>query len=307
MTEDPSTRKEEFTLPVIKLEEDQAIIDYTPTKHGKHKNKELRTLRSNGSNTSTPRGSSTSQQMGIPGGTTRRRRSSSRASSKNLKSSTDISPASMIFRNLLILEDDLRRQAHEQKVLKWQFTLFLSGLMGVAGFSFYEMYFSSEGVQGLYKVILQFILIFIMVTVVLFHLSGEYRRTIVIPRKFFTSTNKGIRQFNVKLVKVKSSISDRVIDVVRRLSRKIAKFNLCLLRKALPERFVHTNYLYKFWSSVAIRSQPRIGAVDVKLVLNPRAFSAEIREGWEIYRDEFWAREGARRRKQVYEMSPKKE
>lgn len=58
-----------------------------------------------------------------------------------------------------------------------------------------------------------------------------------------------------------------------------------------------TNAVVQFWVGVAIRSQPRIGAVDVKLILNPRAFNAEIREGWEIYRDEFWAREGARRRK----------
>lgn len=69
---------------------------------------------------------------------------------------------------------------------------------------------------------------------------------------------------------------------------------------------VEESWIIRFWNSVALRSQPRIGACDVKLVLNPRAFSAEIREGWEIYRDEFWAREGARRRKLVNETSPRK-
>ncbi|AET38335.1 Nem1-Spo7 phosphatase regulatory subunit SPO7 Ecym_2622 [Eremothecium cymbalariae DBVPG len=237
----------------------------------------------------------------------RRRRSSSRASSKNLKSTTDISPASKIFRNLLILEDDLRRQAKEQKLLKWQFTLFLSSLMGVAGFAFYELYFSQESVQGLYRMMLQFLFMFIMITVILFHLSGEYRRTIVIPRKFFTNTNKGIRQFNVKLVKVKSSVSDMIADIVRYISRKVAWTSMRILRIILPISYLETTWIYQLWRSVAIRSQPRIGAVDVKLVLYPRAFSAEIREGWEIYRDEFWAREGARRRKLVNQISPKRD
>lgn len=148
-------------------------------------------------------------------------------------------------------------------------------------------------------------LAFISITVVLFHISGQYKRTIVIPRRFFTSTNKGIRQFNVKLVKVQSTWDEKYTDSVRFVSRTIAYGNIYCLK-----RFVwlkDDNTIVKFWKSVTIQSQPRIGAVDVKLVLNPRAFSAEIREGWEIYRDEFWAREGARRRKQADELRPKSE
>lgn len=225
-----------------------------------------------------------------------RRRSNSRTSSdKNVKSSSDISSASKIFRNLLILEDDLRNQARKQKILKWEFTFFLSSLAGVAGFAFYELYVNTEGVPGLYRFMLQFLLLFIAITVALFHLGGEYRRTIIIPRRFFTSTNKGIRQFNLKLVKVHSSWNERFTDLVRFISHHTAYTNIYILTKTL--RLSNGNALVTFWKSVTIRSQPRIGAVDVKLVLNPRAFSAEVREGWEIYRDEFWAREGARRRK----------
>ncbi|CAI4054321.1 hypothetical protein N7582_000055 [Saccharomyces uvarum] len=235
-----------------------------------------------------------------------RKRSGSKTSSvKNTRNSSNISPASMIFRNLLILEDDLRRQAHEQKVLKWQFTLFLASMAGVGAFTFYELYFTTDYIKGFHRVILQFTLSFISITVVLFHISGQYRRTIVIPRRFFTSTNKGIRQFNVKLVKVQSTWDEKYTDSVRFVSRTIAYGNIYCLK-----RFVwlkDDNTIVKFWKSVTIQSQPRIGAVDVKLVLNPRAFSAEIREGWEIYRDEFWAREGARRRKQADELRPKSE
>lgn len=229
---------------------------------------------------------------------TERKRSNSRTSSgRNVKSSNDISSASKIFRNLLILEDDLRNQAHKQKVLKWQFTIFLSCLMGVAGFSFYELYFTGGSVRGLHRYALQFVLLFIAVTVALFHLGGEYRRTIVIPRKFFTSTNKGIRQFNIKLVKVHSTWNEKFTDFVRFTSRNVAHLNISVLTGLF--RLSESNTLVTFWTSVTVRSQPRIGAVDVKLVLNPRSFSAEVREGWEIYRDEFWAREGARRRSQA--------
>lgn len=225
-----------------------------------------------------------------------RKRSNSKTSSdKNVKSSSDISSASKIFRNLLILEDDLRNQARRQKILKWEFTLFLSSLAGVAGFAFYELYVSTEGVSGLHRFMLQFLLLFIAITVALFHLGGEYRRTIIIPRRFFTSTNKGIRQFNLKLVKVHSTWTEQFTDLVRFVSRHTAYPNIYILTKVL--RLSERNAIVTFWKSVTIRSQPRIGAVDVKLVLNPRAFSAEVREGWEIYRDEFWAREGARRRK----------
>lgn len=290
--EESMRAKEPF--PVVRIEEFSEGNDDTPSKPRKRSPR-----RSARSVTPQPSGSSSGNSL------TRRRRSSSRTSSKNLRSTTDISPASMIFRNLLILEDDLRRQAREQKALKWYFTLFLSALTGIAASAFYELYFSQDEVKGLYKVVLQFLLLFIMITVVLFHLSGEYKRTIVIPRKFFTSTNKGIRQFNVKLVKVKSTFSDRVIDLVRCVCRNAAYANLRVLRKVLPDSLIVRSGIGKFWKSVALRSQPRIGAVDVKLVLNPRAFGAEIREGWEIYRDEFWAREGARRRKHVNEMSPK--
>ncbi|CDO95697.1 unnamed protein product [Kluyveromyces dobzhanskii CBS 2104] len=234
----------------------------------------------------------------------RRRRSSSRASSKNLKSS-EISPISMIFRNLLILEDDLRHQSKGQRALKWQFTLFLAGLAGIAAFSFYELYFSSDRVTGLYRIGLQFLLIFISVTIVLFHLSGEYKRTMVMPRRFLVNANKGMRQFNVKLVKVKSTWLQNYADTIRSIVRRIAKWNMKLLvTMGAPD-----TSLYAFWSSLSIRCLPRLGAMDVKLVLNAKAFSAEIREGWEIYRDEFWRRETVRRRKQESQNNtpPKRE
>ena len=95
-------------------------------------------------------------------------------------------------------------------------------------------------------------------------------------------------------MKVHSSWDENFTDLVRFITRNVALVQLWILRHIFK---CGDNIVIRFWDNVRIRSQPRIGAVDVKLVLNPKAFSAEVREGWEIYRDEFWAREGARRRK----------
>lgn len=244
-----------------------------------------------------------------------RKRSNSRTSSgtRTVRNSAKISPASKIFRNLLILEDDLRRQAREQKRLRWQYTSFYSILMGIAGFVVYELYFTTDFVppeqiyhwpgthqnnrnnngKSLYLFMLQLTLVFVISTVFLFYISGQYRRTIILPRRFFNSTNKGIKEFNLRLVKVHSSWDEKFTDLVRFISENVALIQLWILHRIFKS---NDNAVIQFWNNVKIRSQPRIGAVDVKLVLNPRAFSAEVREGWEIYRDEFWAREGARRR-----------
>lgn len=230
--------------------------------------------------------------------TTHRRRSTSKESSiRSRRNSAHISPTSMIFRNLLIMEDDLRNQARYQKILRWQYTFFVSILAGVAGFSIYELHFSDVVMKGIYRFFLQFTVCFIPVTLALFHLSGQYRRTMIIPKRFYASTNKGIRQFNIRLVKVPSTWDESLTDKIRLLTDMIADSGLWTCEKVL--KLGKSTMIVRFWNRVKISGQPRIGATDVKIVLNPRAFSAEIREGWEIYRDEFWAREGARRRKIV--------
>lgn len=248
-----------------------------------------------------------------------RKRSNSRTSSgtKAVRNPSSISPASKIFRNLLILEDGFRQQAREQRRLRWQYTAFYSTLMGIAGFVVYELYFTQAFIPieenhyhwpgtttknhhtshntSLYRFILQMTLVFVIITVFLFYISGQYRRTIILPRRFFNSSNKGIKQFNLKLVKVHSSWDEKFTDLVRFISENVALIQLYILKRIFK---MNDNVVTQFWENVKIRAQPRIGAVDVKLVLNPRAFTAEVREGWEIYRDEFWAREGARRRKE---------
>lgn len=240
-------------------------------------------------------------------GSSRRRKSdSSERSNRSVRSSSihkdKISPTTKIFRNLLILEESLRQQSQDQRSLRRKFTAFLAILTGLAGFAFYSLYFSDINPSQLVKVMLQFMFFFILITLVLFNLSGEYRRTIIIPRRFFTSTNKGLRQLNLRLVKVKSPITDRIIDWARAIMMSIVQFDQQVLdHTGFFKSTKAGKWVKKNLRILEIRAQPRVGATDVKLVLNPRAFNAEIREAWELYRDEFWAREGSRRRHSISE------
>lgn len=98
-------------------------------------------------------------------------------------------------------------------------------------------------------------------TLVLFYMTGEYTRTISRPRKFLVTANKGIRQLNVRLVKVKARAFNRILGCLR-------------------------------WKQ---RCAYRCGVEHVKLVLNPRVFSTASREQWELYRNQFWDLESVRR------------
>lgn len=101
--------------------------------------------------------------------------------------------------------------------------------------------------------------IIMFMTLLLFYSTGEYTRKISTPRKFFVTANKGIRQLNIRLVKVKVSLKDRIIEY----------FNL--------------------------NSKNKQHNVDhVRLVLNPRIFSTSTREQWELYRNQFWGLESVR-------------
>lgn len=230
-----------------------------------------------------------------------RKRSDSERSTRSLQSSgahrEKIPQTTKIFRNLLILEQSLRQQSKEQKALRRRFTAFLAALAGMEGFALYLLYFTERPQSQFMQYALRFSAFFLLVTLVLFRLSGEYKRTIVIPKRFFNSTNKGIRQLNLRLVKVKAPLGHSLVDFMRYVLRFFHTWCLFVFGYCGPLRSTSLGLGVKqLLKNIELRAQPRIGATDVKLVLNPRAFNAEIREAWELYRDEFWLREAVRRR-----------
>lgn len=242
----------------------------------------------------------------------RRRSNKSDASDKSHRSSLKngayptgsgytLTPATgKIFRNLLILEESLREQVIQQRAMRRKYLTFLSVLCSIIASLTHHLYLMDSPVNGTVRVILQFTLLALLVTLMLYHLSGEYQKTIVLPRKFLSSTNKGLRQLNVRLVKIKTPLTDSITDLIR----EFILFNATVCRNALHNVYPSTknnrkSKLEVFLASCQLQCQPRIGVADVKLILNARVFNTDVREGWELYRSEFWVHEGVRRRENM--------
>lgn len=220
----------------------------------------------------------------------RRRKSNSSGHTRSVQHPSGITPASMIFRNLLILEDQLRCQLQQQQRLRWQYLCFYFALL-VSGLCLLGVLYMDVFVTKTRR-LLQFVAVFDGVTVVLFHLSGQYKRTIVNPRRFISSSNKGLRQFNLKLVKVPATMDEIAVNYLQWLVVQLNRILLWLFS------WPPGNIVYRSLAGVQRQLQNKIyksQQMRVKLVLSPRNFSNEVRAGWEIYRDEFWLREYGRR------------
>ncbi|QRG37719.1 hypothetical protein FDK38_002099 [Candidozyma auris] len=208
---------------------------------------------------------------------------------------TSTPAAGKIFRNLLILEESLRQQVMQQRALRRKYLTFLAVLCSLIAFISHHLYFNDHSASV--RVSLQLMLLALSVTLMLYHLSGEYQKTIVLPRKFLSSTNKGLRQLNLRLVKIKTSMTDTTVDLIREAGLFLCTMCLRSCHTVYPSMIQNPNSrLEVFLVSAQSQCQPRFGLTDVKLTLLPRSFNTDIREGWELYRNEFWVNEGVRRR-----------
>ncbi len=172
-------------------------------------------------------------------------------------------PSSLIFRDLLVLEESLRQQYSTQSQLRHKYMFFMTSLIISAFTSAHLLYTGND--YFFPPFLLKLILSMCLVSLILFYISGEYNRTITYPRKFILSTNKGLRQFNLKLIRIHSSLSENFEELLLRITRK--------------------------------EKDLRPGGKDVKLVLHSRCFGMEVREAWEVYRQEYWEKENEYRRK----------
>lgn len=244
--------------------------------------------------------------VSTPGKKPRRKsRTSEAASDKSHRSEYQtgsgytLTPATgKIFRNLLILEESLRQQVIQQRALRRKYLAFLAVLCSLIASISHHLYFNHH--SGALRVILQFTLLALLVTLMLYHLSGEYQKTIVLPRKFLSSTNKGLRQLNVRLVKIKTSLTDSTVDLIREFGLFLTTMCLKSMHTVYPSSVQNPSSKLEVWFvSGQLQCQPRFGLTDVKLMLMPRSFNTDIREGWELYRNEFWVNEGMRRRNAI--------
>lgn len=219
-----------------------------------------------------------------------------------------------IFRNLLILEQSLRLQHAEQQLLRTKFGAFYLTMIFMSLFTFLRLFLAPTPPRN--ALFLRFFLLFQLITMALFHLSGEYKRTIVMPRKFLFLTNKSLRQLNLRLIKLPASVIDRLGDALKMLLDIIVTVGIFAIEHVPFHNFlVSRNVCYfrdllKLLKILALRlallnldlgnDQMRLSSTfRVKLSLSLRVFSAEVRELWELFRNEFWSREYNRRFKLI--------
>ncbi|KAF2479731.1 Spo7-like protein-domain-containing protein [Neohortaea acidophila] len=141
-----------------------------------------------------------------------------------------------------------------------------------------------------------------IVTLCLFWGTGMYERGVRWPRKFVGTTNRGLRGFNMKVVVVRDSFFMElwgwlgVLDPLGWFRDDRVQFQV------LPKDIEATGGGGKeqHWNHHASRhglvEEDIAPSGDVlKVLLLPKPFSPDFREGWETYRLEYWERENARR------------
>lgn len=163
-----------------------------------------------------------------------------------------------IYRNLLIMEDTYRQEYVTHRKMRRKYLLFNFVMMALCVAFFYAV-FIEPSKYGVIHFANRLVLMIVAITVILFYISGSYHKTLGSTRKFIYNSNKAMRGFNVKLVKIPQT---------------------------WPEAFVDW-----FWCPAYAK---RPGMI-VKLVLSARVFNPDIIEGWELYRMEYWDKEYLRK------------
>ncbi|KAA8895360.1 Spo7-like protein-domain-containing protein [Sphaerosporella brunnea] len=230
------------------------------------------------------------------------------------------SSPSQIYLNLLILEASLRSQYLRHLARRRKFTGFLIALFiwtSIFGYRFFIL----GGSPYYYVSLLEMLALGGGVfTGVLFYATGLYDKTIVEPRRFVFMANRGLRTYNVKLVKVPLSYREWISwwwgwytfrPPPQQPSNTTARRRLSSNnRRPTPPVPSHSH-------SPSISSATRRpslapphqddeddeeeveeylpGGIHLKLVILPKGFSPDFREGWELYRTEYWEKENEAR------------
>lgn len=162
--------------------------------------------------------------------------------------------SAQVFRNLLVLEESLRIQYKDLSLSRRKHIIFFSFLLTAMLYFLYAV-FLSPSIYRLFSFLQRVGFLASTITMGLFYLTGLYTKTFVEYPRFIYSTNKGLRPYNLKLVKTPKNWKERFIGL--------------------------------FWDPSYMAQPGRL----IKVVLSTRVFTPETIEGWEIYRQEYWERE----------------
>lgn len=235
------------------------------------------------------------------------------------------SSPTQIYLNLLILEASLRSQYLRHLSRRRKFTFFLAVLCLWTAFFAYQFFvlggspyyyishFEKLGLGGG------------VVTGVLYYATGLYHTTIVESRRFVAITNRGLRVLNVKLVKVPLSYREWIrwwwgwyaIKVPQAQPSQVCRTRRSSTNTRRPAPPVLTHTHSPSLSSTALK-RPLVsdeddddveeveeylpGGLHLKLVILPKGFSPDFREGWEIYRADYWEKENEIRQRRRREL-----
>ncbi|KAK7203632.1 Sporulation/nuclear morphology [Myxozyma melibiosi] len=240
----------------------------------------------------------------------------------------DAIPASpsQIYRNMLILEESLRAQHTVLRRRRFQYASFFALLLLWTAYFYYGTV-SYPSVYAYVHALHKLALALGIVTIALFYMSGLYAKTIVHPRRFVANTNKGLRQFNLRLVLIPAHPARSPSALAARFVRlAVYKFwyrplppssssssttssssssssssapSTTTARRRRSSSSASTSsgpppQSHPFYHYFCYHYKPPGGDL-VKLVMLPKPFPPDVREGWELYRSEYWAKENDRR------------
>ncbi|CAZ84116.1 unnamed protein product [Tuber melanosporum] len=256
----------------------------------------------------------------------------------------DSAPCSppQVYLNLLILEASLRSQYLHHLARRRKSTLFLLLLSLWLGFFFYRLFLLARSPYYYLSLLERIGFGGGVVTAFLYYATGLYHRSIVEPRRFVYLANRGLRGFNVKLVKIPLSYKEWLLwwwewytfspppaspqlPPARRTSTAKRRTSSVHARRPAPPIHAHGHTPSISAAMAGGRSSSLLtphpeeamadgddndgveeylpGGLHLKIVILPKKFTPDFREGWEIYRAEYWERENeirANHRKELY-------
>lgn len=222
-----------------------------------------------------------------------------------VKYSTPKKAVSKTFRNLLILEGNLQEQFKIQTEMRKKYLVFVFLLCLMIGVISYILFIlKSEGWPNkTMRVILKFILVALNATLILYHLSGEYKKMIMFPKRYLSSVNVSLQQFNIGIVPIENSYVDQTITVICEILVAIISFLIAFMKKTYPcSKTSYRMRIVIFFIGFKLKCLAKTEVQMIKLILSEQAFNVDIRRSWELYRTKFWILEGIRKRKILMEL-----
>ncbi|RMZ88897.1 hypothetical protein DV736_g3875, partial [Chaetothyriales sp. CBS 134916] len=119
--------------------------------------------------------------------------------------------------------------------------------------------------------------------------TGQWERGVRWPRKWLATTNRGLREFNLRVVVVKHRWYRELLGHLAFL------LPLALLWSDDTAGFEDWHLVENEATGAVVEDDLAVGGDHIILLLLPKAFGPTFREAWEEYRSAYWERENGRR------------